>query len=199
MVDAPKTGANFSPPEVYVGQVYLGQDDHDIELVTRCLEGETAAFAPIVERYQRVLFTVARRMLGDGGDAEDAAQNAFVKAYQNLRGFDRQRRFFSWLYRILLNECLNRQRDRRAHEAISAELAAGVSPVEALERKERRARVQAALLALPVEYREVVVLRHFAELSYDEIGDTLGLPAARVKSRLYIARQRLSQLLLERT
>lgn len=191
MADPAKTGTNFSPPEVYVGQ-----DANDIELVTRCLEGDTAAFAPIVERYQRVLFTVARRMLGDAGEADDAAQNAFVKAYQNLRGFDRQRRFFSWLYRILLNECLNRQRDRRAHEVLAPELAVAGSPVEALERKERRARVQAAILALPVEYREVVVLRHFAELSYDEIGDTLGLPAARVKSRLYIARQRLSQLLL---
>jgi RNA polymerase sigma-70 factor (ECF subfamily) len=191
MADPVKTGTNFSPPDVYVGQ-----DANDIELVTRCLEGDTAAFAPIVERYQRVLFTVARRMLGDAGEADDAAQNAFVKAYQNLRGFDRQRRFFSWLYRILLNECLNRQRDRRAHEALAPELAVAGSPVEALERKERRARVQAAILALPVEYREVVVLRHFAELSYDEIADTLGLPAARVKSRLYIARQRLSQLLL---
>ena len=191
MVEPVKTRTNFSPPEVYVGQ-----DANDIDLVTRCLEGDSAAFAPIVERYQRVLYTVARRMLGDGGEADDAAQNAFVKAYQNLAGFDRRRRFFSWIYRILLNECLNRQRDRRAFEPISPGLSAGVDPIETLERNERRARVQAAILALPVEYREVVVLRHFAELSYDEIGETLGLPAARVKSRLYSARQRLSQLLI---
>jgi RNA polymerase sigma-70 factor, ECF subfamily len=183
--------ANFSRHEVYVGQ-----DASDLDLVTRCLDGDASAFAPIVERYQRLLVTVARRMLGDGGEADDAAQSAFVKAYQSLGSFDRQRRFFSWLYRILLNECLNRQRDRRGYEPISPELPAGATPIETLERKERCARVQAAILALPSEYRQVVVLRHFADLSYDEIGETLGLPAARVKSRLYSARQRLAVMLL---
>jgi RNA polymerase sigma-70 factor, ECF subfamily len=191
MVEHGHIGTNFSRREVYVGQ-----DASDVELVTRCIEGDTSAFAPIVDRYQRVLFTVARRMLGDQDEADDAAQSAFVKAYQNLGAFDRRRRFFSWLYRILLNECLNRRRDGRTHESIPRDLSAGVTPIETLERKERCARVQAAILALPLEYREVVVLRHFAELSYDEIGDVLGLPAARVKSRLYSARQRLGQMLL---
>ena len=191
MNEPANTGTNFSRRDVYVGQ-----DASDLELVSRCLKGETAAFGPIVERYQRVLYTVAQRMLGDADEADDAAQCAFVKAYQHLETFDRQRRFFSWLYRILLNECLNRQRDRRAHEPISPELTEGPTPVERLERIERRARVQAAILALPLEYREVIVLRHFAELSYDEIGEALGLPVARVKSRLYSARQRLGQMLL---
>ena len=110
---------------------------------------------PIVERYQRLLFTVALRMLGDHDEASDAAQNAFVKAYQKLDTFDQSRRFFSWIYRILLNECLNLRRDRRPHERLTPELATVGGPAELLEATERRRRVQAAIRALPIEYREV--------------------------------------------
>ena len=100
---------NFS-----TGGVYVDQDADDLALVARCRAGETAAFEALVERYQRVLFTVALRMLGDYDAASDAAQNAFVKAYQKLDTFDPTRRFFSWIYRILVNECLNARRDQPA-------------------------------------------------------------------------------------
>jgi RNA polymerase sigma-70 factor (ECF subfamily) len=187
-----ETAANFSGRRVYVSQ-----DADDLDSVRRCLDGDGAAFAPIVERYQRLLFTVALRMLGDEDEANDAAQNAFVKAYQKLGTFDQGRRFFSWIYRILVNECLNQRRERRPSEPISPGLAAEEgSPADLFEAKERRRRVQAAIVALPIDYREVVVLRHFAGLSYDEIAETLGVPAAIVKSRLHSARQRLSHMLL---
>ena len=182
---------NFSATPVYVAQ-----DAEDVAAVRRCLQGDQAAFTPIVERYQRVLFTVAARMLGDRDEANDAAQTAFVKAYQNLNTFDPARRFFSWIYRILVNECLNVQRGRRPTEPIPPDLTADSSPADAFEAAERRRRVQAAVVALPFESREVVVLRHFAELSYDEIAETLGVPASVVKSRLHTARQRLAQMLL---
>ena len=183
--------ANFSGSRVYVSH-----DADDLASVRLCLNGDQAAFAPIVERYQRVLFTVAVRMLGDEDEANDAAQNAFVKAYQKLATFDPERRFFSWLYRILVNECLNQQRDRRPSEPIPAELAAtDDSPDDLLEAKERRRRVQAAIVALPISYRAVVVLRHFGGLSYDDIADALGVSTAIVKSRLHTARQRLGHML----
>jgi RNA polymerase sigma-70 factor (ECF subfamily) len=181
---------NFS-----TGRVYVSQDAEDNALVERCRKGDTAAFEPIVERYQRLLFTVALRILGDHDDASDAAQNAFVKAYQKLDTFDPTRRFFSWIYRILLNECLNVRRDRHPHEQLTPELATVGSPVEVLESAERRRRVQAAVRALPIEQREVIVLRHFTELSYEEIADVLQIPAKTVKSRLHTARQRLTQML----
>jgi RNA polymerase sigma-70 factor (ECF subfamily) len=183
--------ANFSGSGVYVSQ-----DADDLASVRRCLDGDGAAFAPIVERYQRLLFTVALRMLGNEDEANDAAQNAFVKAYQKLATFDPGRRFFSWIYRILVNECLNQRREQRPAEPISPDLAAAEEgPADLFETVERRKRVQAAILALPMEYREVIVLRHFTELSYEEIGETLHVPAKTVKSRLHTAKERLAAML----
>ena len=190
MAESRASVINFSTRRVYVSQ-----DAEDNVLVERCRNGDPAAFEPIVERYQRLLFTVALRMLGDRDEANDAAQNAFVKAYQKLDTFDSSRRFFSWIYRILLNECLNFRRDRHQHEPLTPELASVGGPVELLETAERRRRVQAAVRALPVEQREVIVLRHFAELSYEAIAEILRVPAKTVKSRLHTARQRLSQML----
>ena len=133
MAESRASVINFSTRRVYVSQ-----DAEDNVLVERCRNGDSAAFEPIVERYQRLLFTVALRMLGDHDEASDAAQNAFVKAYQKLDTFDQSRRFFSWIYRILLNECLNLRRDRHPHEQLTPELATVGSPVELLETTERR-------------------------------------------------------------
>ena len=177
------------------GGVYVDRDADDLALVARCRGGETAAFEALVERYQRVLFTVAFRMLGDYDAANDAAQNAFVKAYQKLGTFDPTRRFFSWIYRILVNECLNARRDHAPLEPLAPDLAAEGTPADLYETAERRSKVQAAILALPMEYREVIVLKHFTELSYEEIGDTLHVPAKTVKSRLHTAKERLAAML----
>jgi RNA polymerase sigma-70 factor (ECF subfamily) len=176
--------------------VYFMQEPDDAALVARTLAGETEAFEVLVNRHQRVLFRVALRMLGGYADAADATQVAFVKAFERLGSFDPRFRFFSWIYRILLNECLNARRSRKAYEEIGGAAAASESPFEVVASAERRVRVQRALLALPIESRQVVVLRHFAGLSYDEIADAVGIPAKTVKSRLYSARQRLCELLL---
>jgi RNA polymerase sigma-70 factor (ECF subfamily) len=185
--DAGNGAANFSPPDVY-----YSQNADDVALIKKCLAGDTAAFEPLVQRYQRILFNVALRMLGDYAAADDATQNAFVRAYRKLDGFDPNRRFFSWIYRILVNECLNDRRDRRLFEPLAPEAAAVGSPADELEAAERRRIVQTAILALPPDYREVVVLRHFAGLAYDEIADAVGVPVKTVKSRLHTARERLS-------
>lgn len=172
----------------------MEQSIDDAELVKRSLEGDTAAFEVLVTHYQRVLFTVAVRILGDREDARDATQNTFIKVYQKLNTYDPQYRFFSWVYRILRNECLNARR-RQATEALTGDRAHESDPRVALERAQRHRDVRAALLALPEAYREVIVLRHFAGLSYDEMGAAIGVPAKTVKSRLYTARQQLAQLL----
>ena len=171
------------------------QQPDDATLVERSAGGDADAFEVLVGRHHRVLFSVALRMLGNYDDASDATQAAFIKAYERLGSFDPRYRFFSWIYRILLNECLNVRRSRKPHEEVTPELAVGGSPLDALEAAERRRRVQAALLSLSVEYRVVVVLRHFGSLSYDEIAAILSIPAKTVKSRLYTARQRLLELL----
>jgi RNA polymerase sigma-70 factor (ECF subfamily) len=171
-------------------------DTDDAAVVARCLNGEHNAYEAIVARYQQGLFNVALRMLGNYEDARDATQSAFIKAYEHLDSFNPELRFFSWLYRILKNECLNVLRGRRPSEPVSLGLPAGADrdPVEA---RERHRAVQTALMALSMDYREVVVLRHFTDLSYDEIATTLGIPAKTVKSRLYTARQQLGELLVE--
>ena len=170
----------------------------DAVWVARCLNGDPTAFETLVRRYQQVLFAVALRLTGNAEDARDVTQNAFVRAYLKLDTYDPSRKFFSWLYRIAVNEGLNARRDRRQHEPLEEtfEAKAGRDPVE---RGETSGQVQAALMALTREYREVIVMRYFGELSYDEIAEVIGIPEKTVKSRLFSARQRLGEILKDRS
>jgi RNA polymerase sigma-70 factor (ECF subfamily) len=162
------------------------------------LGGDPAAFGPLVSRYERVLFRVAFRLTGEYEDARDATQNAFVKAFEQLHRYDGQRRFFSWIYRIAVNECLNLRRSRRPQETLTENLAGADShpgPFEVAALAEARGRIDRAMTHLSFEYREVIALRHFGDLSYEEMADAIGVPEKTVKSRLFSARQRLAGLL----
>jgi RNA polymerase sigma-70 factor (ECF subfamily) len=170
-------------------------EDPDATLVARCLAGDVEAFEPLVHRYERILFNVALRMLGDREDARDVTQDAFFKAYQKLAGFDPTYRFFSWMYRIVVNESLNVRSRRRPVGPLEEEPAAPGRPDDGLRARERQDVVQAALARLAANDREVLVLRHFAELSYADIGAALGIAEKTVKSRLHEARQRLGRAL----
>jgi RNA polymerase sigma-70 factor, ECF subfamily len=176
-------------------RVYVLADSDDAQLAVRGRRGDAAAFESLVQRYHRVLFNVALRMLGNRDEAADATQETFLKAYEHLESYDADRRFFSWIYRILANTCLNMRRSQRPYPALAPDAPVAPGPLAMLEAQERQERVQAALLSLPLEQREVVILRYFADLSYDEIATTLGLPMVTVKSRLHGARQRLARLL----
>ena len=173
-----------------------GADDDNV-WVARCLRGDAGAFEPLVRRYQRVLFSVAHRMLGNYEDALDATQNAFVRAYEGLDGYDPNRRFFSWIYRIVVNECLNARRGQRPTEPLTEQIEADAAdgPLENVAAMERSASIEAALVRLSEDHRLVVVLRHFADLSYSEMSEALGVPEKTVKSRLFEARHRLGELL----
>jgi RNA polymerase sigma-70 factor (ECF subfamily) len=180
----------------FMRAVYFSSDAEDSSLVRRTLAGQSEAFGELVSRYQKVMYTVALRMLGNPADAQDATQDAFVKAYQRLASFDSNYRFFSWMYRILVNECLNINRDRRPEDALDDDAEGSGTPFDTTLASERREQIQMALLRLTPEYRVVVVLRHFAGQSYGEIAEALSIPEKTVKSRLYSARQRLGELLL---
>lgn len=169
--------------------------DPDSSLVARCLAGELDAFEPLVRRYQRPLYNVALRMLGDREEARDVVQDAFLKAYEKLASFDPQYRFFSWMYRIVLNQSLNARSRRRQADPLTVEPVAAGGPEEAVHERERQDGVQAALLRLAADDRLVLVLRHFGELSYAEIGEALGVAEKTVKSRLHDARQKLGRQL----
>jgi RNA polymerase sigma-70 factor (ECF subfamily) len=171
-------------------------EDPDDRLVARCVAGDVQAFEPLVLRYQRPLYNVAWRLLGHPEDARDVVQGALVKAWQKLHTFDPRYRFFSWVYRIVVNEALN-LRDRRPAVAPLADdlRAPGGSPDEAVRERERAAALHAALLDLSDADRQVIALRHFGELSYAEIGEALELDEKTVKSRLHEARRRLGKRL----
>ena len=163
--------------------------------VARCLKGDASAFEPLVARYERALFAVALRLVANYEDARDVTQNAFIRAYEHLDSFDPDRRFFSWVYRIAVNESLNLRRSRRPQEVLGTWIQVAGGQTEAVEAHETTARVEQALGQLSEEYREVVVLRYFADLSYEEISHAIGVPEKTVKSRLFSARQRLAGLL----
>jgi len=178
--------------------VYFRKGEDEGVLVRRCLAGDADAFEPIVRAYQAPLFNVALRMLGTADDARDATQTAFIRAYEHLDSYDPGHKFFTWIYRILINECLNILRARRPNEPVSEDLAGerDAHRIDPIDAEKRRKAIQKAILALPVDYRQVIVLRHFAELSYEEIAATVGIPVKTVKSRLFSARQRLGEHLL---
>ncbi len=155
-----------------------------------------AAFTALVERYQRVVLNLAYRMLGDADQAQDVAQDVFVKVYQSIGQYDPERRFFSWLYRIAVNACLHERR-RPATTALDAQPLAdrAPSPAERFEQREAQAELQAALAALPERERTLLALRYGAELSYAEIATTLDVPLGTAKTWLFRAKQRLAELM----
>ncbi len=174
----------------------------DQTLVRRFLEGERRAFEPLVERYQKTVYNVALRMANDRDDAADITQNVFIKASEKLGSYDPTYKFFSWIYRIAVNESINfvnSTRSARKNEALSEELATGdIGPEEILQAGMLSETVEEGMTKLSDDNRIVIILRHFEELSYDEIGFILDLPVKTVKSRLFTARQSLKKILSKR-
>jgi len=166
-----------------------------VAVVARCRGGDRAAFGELVVRYQRPVYNAAYWILRKPEDASDVAQTVFLKVVEQLDDYDPQYRFFSWIYRIAVNESLNLLRRNGHEEALDedVELAADASmdPERQLDAKERKERVRSALMEASTADRTVLMLRHFGELSYDEIGHVLEVDAKTVKSRLFDARQRL--------
>ena len=169
-------------------------DDLDRTLVRRYLDGERAAGDELVNRYHRSVFNVALRMLGNVQDAEDVTQTTFGNAFAALDSYDPKYRFFSWIYRMTVNESLNTLKRRRNVVSLdgSFDLPAGDSQ----SASEAEDSVGRALLELKPDDRAVIVLRHFVSFSYHEIAEVLGVPVKTVKSRLFTARDRLRQSLI---
>lgn len=155
-------------------------------------DGDTHAFDRLVRRYERPVFNAALRMVKDPEEARDIAQTVFVKAWQQLATFDPRFRFYSWLYRIAINESLNHLRATVRSGPIEVEpVSPADDPYRALESVEIESRVQDALMKLKPDHRTVIVLRHFLDCSYEDIATIVGVPDKTVKSRLFSARQEL--------
>lgn len=172
-------------------------DEQDRALVSRYLSGHHEAAGGLVDRYQQRLFNVALRMLGNMQDAEDVTQTVFQNVFLKLDTYDPKYRFFSWIYRMTVNESLNALKRRKPVVTLADELGIA-APEDGADRKtEAEIRVGMALRALKPDDRAVVVLRHFASFSYREIAQVLEIPVQTVKSRLFTARERLRLTLRE--
>lgn len=164
----------------------------DSQLVDRCLKGEKEAFGRLVEKYQKPIFNAALRVVADWDLAMDVTQNVFVKAYEKLHTYDRQFKFFSWIYRMAINEAINSIRQQRGKIDLNeCEFESKGTPEETLHDKQVEKVIENAVGDLPLDYRLVTVLYYFANLPYEEISYVLEIPEKRVKSRLYSARQML--------
>lgn len=168
----------------------------DAVLVCSCLGGDSRSFEVLVDRYYKILYNVALRMLHDAEDARDVTQTAFVKAYENLASYRREHKFFSWIYRILTNEALNALARRKPFGPLDERIVADQKgPEEEYEENRLSQIIGVALMRVSLEHREVLILRHFLDCSYEEIGSILGIPEKTVKSRLFAARRHMARLL----
>lgn len=163
----------------------------DIELLRRAGGGDSAAFHALVDRHGQRLYRLAVSLIGNAADAEDVLQETFVGAFKGLKSFEGRASVKTWLTRILVNQAARWRRSRRGRDA-------GQMPDSAAARTggaESAIDVQAALAQLSSEHREVIVLREFQRMSYEEIADVLDIPRGTVESRLHRARGELREKL----
>ena len=184
--------------------------EQELTVIRRVQRGDTDAFEALVAAYEKNVFNVALQMTGNREDAQDMTQEAFLKAYSSLSSFRGDSKFSSWLYRIVSNVCLDfkRRQGRRPSSSLTVEDDEGEniqldiadesqSPEALLERKMTREAVRAGLQQLPDEQRQILLLREIQGLSYEEIGEAMGLEAGTVKSRIFRARKKLCAFLLK--
>jgi RNA polymerase sigma-70 factor, ECF subfamily len=167
------------------------------DLAQRAVLGDIQAFDDLVQLHQAAVFNVAYRMLGERRDAEDAAQDAFLRAFKAIQALDPDRPPGPWLKKIAVNVCLNRLEEKRPDplEAAAELPATDPGPESRALERERECEIRRALLELPPRYRAAIELRHFQELSYAEMAESLACPLSDVKSDLFRARKLLAERL----
>ncbi|BAQ09107.1 RNA polymerase sigma factor sigw [Bacillus sp. OxB-1] len=183
-------------------------DDLVNKRINEVLKGNQDAFEEIVTLFQHRLYQVCYRMLGNAQEAEDIAQEAFVRAYINIHTFDQKRKFSTWLFRIATNLCIDRIRKKKPDYYLDAEVpgteglnlysqvaAADELPEDQVEKMELQERIHYEIGRLPDKYRSVITLRYIEELPLQEIGDILELPLGTVKTRVHRGREALRKQL----
>jgi RNA polymerase sigma-70 factor (ECF subfamily) len=181
----------------------------DSDLVTRAIAGREEGFEELVRRYQRPISTYVYRMVGDYDAALDLTQEVFIKVYGSLPRYRSEFKFSTWIYKIAHNAAVDhlRRHSSRVQALVSdfdgeqREMpieSRRPNPEQESERKERRAEIETVIAQLPSAYKELVILRHSQDMSYDEIAEVTGLPLGTVKNRLFRAREAMRDLFLER-
>jgi RNA polymerase sigma-70 factor (ECF subfamily) len=187
--------ATFSPRNLYYTLAMTAPTDRD--LILRARRGDAEAYGELVTRYQRSVFNVGYRILHERSEAEDLAQESFMRAYDRLDTFHIEREFGPWIRRVAANLCLNYLESQHSTADIDDERDANESqrPEAVVEVHERSEQIRRALASLPAHYRVVIELRHYQELSYDEIAAEMNIPLSDVKSHLFRARKILAEKL----
>ena len=181
----------------------------DAELIGVAVDGREESFEELVRRYQRPIAGYVYRMLGDYDAALDVTQEVFIKVYNSLQRYSPEYKFSTWLYRIAHNAAIDHiRRNSNFTQSIETESKEGAyqlqfecpapSPERLRERKEWRHEIAEVIKRLPPAYRELILLRHSGDLSYDEIAEVTGLPLGTVKNRLFRAREHMRELFIER-
>ena len=190
------------------GGIVLTQQQ-ELDVIHRVLDGDVDAFENLIHAYEKNVYNIALRMVGSPEDAEDMAQEAFIKAFNALSSFREDSKFSSWLYRIVSNVCLDHLRagKNKATVSLTVENEDGQSeeldlpdptssPEKILEGKMTVDAVRRGLRELPPDYRQVLLLREVQGLSYEEISDATGIEIGTVKSRIFRARKKLCAFLV---
>ena len=169
----------------------------DQALIDATVAGDGAAFGELVGRYERAVFNLALRTMRDRGEAEDATQEAFFKAYRALGSFRPGAKFSTWIFTICYRLCCDRLAKHRrfADDELPDRADPGAGPAELAERHDEAARLRAAIDALPEKYRAVVTLYHLQGKQYEEIATVLNLPLGTVKTHLFRAKEQLRKAL----
>jgi RNA polymerase sigma-70 factor (ECF subfamily) len=181
----------------------------DCDLVAQAVDGREAGFEELVRRYQRPIAAYVYRMVGDYDAALDLTQEVFIKVYGSLARYRSEFKFSTWIYKIAHNAAIDHLRRHTMREQALFDEVAGEprelpitsgrpSPEQEYAGKERRAEVEAVVHELPAAYKELVVLRHAHDLSYEEIAEVTGLPLGTVKNRLFRAREAMRQQFTQR-
>jgi len=181
----------------------------DGELISIAIGGRADGFEELVRRYQRPITGYVFRMLGDYESSLDVTQEVFIKVYNSLSKYSPEYKFSTWLYRIAHNAAIDHMRRNSVNaQSLEAENADGSyqiqiessrpSPEQDHERTEWRAEIEAVVKCLPPAYRDLILLRHSQDLSYDEIAEVTGLPLGTVKNRLFRAREMMRDIFIER-
>ncbi len=181
----------------------------DEQLVAMAVSDNAEAFGEIVRRWERKIFALCYGMLDREDDARDAAQETFIAAFRNLSKFRGEAKVSSWLHRIAINQCLTtkRRRKSRAEDYLNDDegnnerifvSSPNSSPGNVAESRERIKLIRQAVAALPLDLKQVIIMKEFQDLTFQEIAETLDLPLSTVKSRLYTALKQL-EMKLERT
>jgi len=171
--------------------------NEDIIYVKKCLDGDISAFESLYDNYQKKIFNIVYRITNNYNDTCDITQNIFIKVYKNLEAYNPKYKFFSWIYRITINETLNYLSNSSKKTSLEHQIVSEQKNPEAnCISNDLNNKIQSALNKLTPDYRIVMILRHLHELTYEEISHILEIPEKRVKSRLFSARQELKKTML---